>query len=183
MQLYQMFPDFVKIIVTDNAHYCFNDIYCTLSTENPMGIPAWKMFTFSFWAQSANPLGHHWTLAPENYERLGAGHNTYLGYSIEDACRKRPFIPHSERENQAYILAKYLFFFTPEQDRAWTPAIYDAATEATGIQYVFGAIDYELHSKPELPFNYTNLGEIDQSEFLDRLSRSRVLIGLGNPST
>jgi hypothetical protein len=184
-----MFPDLVKAILSDDqeAADCFQDIEgCTLSADNPTGIPSWKMFSFAFWSHSANPLGHHWTLAPENYELMGLGNNTYLGYSIEAACRSQPFIPQSERENQAYILAKLLSFFTPERERAWTPAIFDAATKATGIQYMIGAINDTLQGEwpaAELPSNYVGFGQIGQSVFLDKLSRSRVLIGMGNPST
>jgi hypothetical protein len=117
---------------------------------------------------------------------MGLGHNTYLGYSIESVCRAQPFIPHSKRENQAYILAKLLSFFTPQRDRAWTPAIFDAATTATGIQYMIGAVNDTLQGEwpaAELPSNYIGFGHIGQSVFLDKLSRARVLIGMGNPST
>jgi hypothetical protein len=189
MQLYQMFPDLVKAVLADDeeAERCFQDTQeCTLSEENPIGIPPWKIFSFAFWSHPANPLGHQWTLAPENYESMGLGHNTYLGYSIESVCRAQPFIPHSKRENQAYILAKLLSFFTPQRDRAWTPAIFDAATTATGIQYMIGAVNDTLQGEwpaAELPSNYIGFGRIGQSVFLDKLSRARVLIGMGNPST
>lgn len=189
VQLYQMFPDLVQAVFVDEdeSERCFRDIEnCSLSSENPAGIPPWKIFSFAFWAHPANPLGAHWTLAPENYELLGNGHNTYLGYSIEQACRSQPFIPHAQRENQAYILAKLLSFFTPERDRAWTPAIFDAATDATGIKYVLGAINDTLKGEwpaPQLPTNYVDYGLIDQPTFLDKLSKTRVLIGMGNPMT
>jgi hypothetical protein len=183
-----MFPDLVKaILVDDEADRCIVDTEsCTLSAENPAGIPPWKMFTFSFWANVANPLGDHWTLAPENYELLGIGHNTYLGYSIEHACRAQPFIPHSERKNEAYILAKLLSFFTQENGGAWTPAVFDAATNATGITFLIGAINDTLQGEwpaAQLPSNHVDFGQIGQATFLDKLSRSRVLIGMGNPAT
>jgi hypothetical protein len=186
IQLYQMFPDLVKAILVDDADLCFGDSACSLSAENPTGIPPWKVFTFAFWPNEANPLGPHWSLAPENYELLGVGHNTYVGYSIEDACRKQPFIPHSKRENEAYVLAKLLSFFSAERDGAWTPKIFDAATDATGIKYLIGAINDTLKGEwpaAELPSNYVDFGEINQTTFLDKLSRSRVLIGMGNPAT
>ncbi|KIM79534.1 hypothetical protein PILCRDRAFT_823456 [Piloderma croceum F 1598] len=190
MQLYQMFPGLVKAVLVDDeeAERCFHDTEgCTFSEEkNPTGIPPWKVFSFAFWSNPANPLGHQWTLAPENYERIGLGHNTYLGYSIEFACRAQPFIPHSKRENQAYILAKLLSFFTPQRDRAWSPAIFDAATTATGIQYMIGATNDTLQGEwpaAELPSNYIGFGRIGQSVFFDKLSRARVLIGMGNPFT
>jgi hypothetical protein len=145
-----------------------------------------KIFSFAFWAPAAHPLGHQWTLAPENYELLGLSHNTYLGYSIEQACRSQPFVPHAERENEAYILAKLLSFFTPERDRAWSPAMFDTATNATGIKYVIGAINDTLQGEwpaAELPSNCVDYGLIGQAAFLEKLSKTRVLIGMGNPST
>jgi hypothetical protein len=184
-----MSPDLVKAILVggDEAERCFHDTeHCALSIKNPTGIPSWKMFSFEFWAHALHPLGPHWSLAPENYESMGVGNNTYLGYSIENACRAQPFIPHRERENSGYILAKFLSFFTPEQDRAWTPAIFDAATKAAGIGYLIGAINNTLQGEwpaAELPSNYINFGLVNQSTFLHKLSRSRVLIGMGNPST
>jgi len=189
IQLYQTFPNLVKAIIgeDDDASGCFSDTeHCALSADNPAGIPPWKFFSFAYWAHPANPLGPRWTFSPENYKGLGLGSNTYLGYSIEDACRTRPFIPHSQRENQAYILAKLLSFFTSERDRAWTPAIFDAATHETGIKYILGAINDTLQGEwpaAELPSNYVDFGIIGQSTFLDKLSRTRVLIGMGNPAT
>ena len=183
-----MFPQLVKAILADDhqVERCFNDTeLCVLSAVNPIGIPPWKMFSFAFWSQAAHPLGHPWTLAPENYERLGLGHNTYLGYSIEHTCQTHPFVPHSMRENQAYVLAKVLSYFTLERDRAWTSATFDAATKATGIQFVIGAFDDMEEDKAavELPSGRIDFGPMDQSAFLDKLSKTRVLIGMGNPST
>jgi len=188
VQLYQTFPDLVKAIIGEGeeASDCFDDKdNCALSTDNPTGIPPWKFFSFAFWGHPANPLGSRWTLSPENYKGMGFGQNTYLGYSIEDACRMQPFIPHSQRENQAYILAKLLSFLTPERDRAWAPAIFDAATHETGIKYIIAAINDTLQGEwpaAELPSNHEDLGLIGQATFLDKLSRTRVLIGIGNPA-
>jgi hypothetical protein len=68
IQLYHMMPNLVKSILTDgdDASKCFEDEEnCILSAQNPDGIPAWKIFSFSFWRYSANPLGGNWTLSPE----------------------------------------------------------------------------------------------------------------------
>lgn len=188
IQLYQMLPDLVKIIFVDadESFRCFHDSNsCRLSERNPAGIPPWKIFSFMFWSMPVNPLGDKWTVSPEDYKGIGLGHNTYLGYSIEEGCRKQPFIPHSERENQAYILAKYMAFFTPERDPAWTRNDYDAATDATGVKYILGMSNDTLQGEPptaHLPSNYVDLGRIGRNEFLDTLSRSRVLVGIGNPA-
>jgi hypothetical protein len=68
IQHYHMMPHFVKAILVEppDADACFqNADYCVLSNQNPDGIPAWKIFSFHFWNDPANPLGHNWTLSPE----------------------------------------------------------------------------------------------------------------------
>jgi hypothetical protein len=69
VQFYHMMPDLVKAIFMEppDSNVCFEDEEnCVLSARNPDGIPAWKIFSFHFWAFPANPLGHNWTLSPEN---------------------------------------------------------------------------------------------------------------------
>jgi len=184
IQLYQMIPDLVKVIFAHDQETfrCFQDTeYCRVSEENPAGIPPWKIFTIHFWASAENPLGDKWTLSPEDYAGAGWGHNTYLGYSIEEACDQQPFIPHSERDDQAYILAKHLAYFTPEHDPSWTTANYDAAANATGLNYLFASSSDQGESSLVLPSNHINLGQIGEAEFKEKLSKSRVLIGVGDP--
>src|ERR1700691_1012978 len=72
IQLYHMMPDLVKAIILDgdDASKCFEDEDdCIRSAQNPDGIPAWKMFSFSFWTGPDNPLGRNWTLSPELVSR------------------------------------------------------------------------------------------------------------------
>jgi hypothetical protein len=187
IQFYKMFPDLVKLIFVDEeeSFRCFQDTEdCAISEQNPIGIPLWKIFTFNFWTGGHNPLGEEWTVSPEDYASRGIGKNIYLGYSIEESCRKQPFVPHSVRENQAYILAKLLSFFTPERDAAWSTADFDAVTKATGAKFILGSFNDTSEgewSTPQLPSNHVNLGRIDQAEFMDVLSKSRVFIGMGDP--
>lgn len=170
---------------------------CGQSPSFPSGIPPYKMFAFSFWSNPEHPLGAQWTLSPENYQSLGEGENTYLGYSIEATCAKHRFVPHAERgANEAYILAKLLSFFLPERSCAWTSQTFNNATHATGIAYISGsyndtqnrdwyspqAPDPEWRA-PTFPDNFKNEGIRPQFKFLERLSRVRVLIGMGNPIT
>ena len=184
-----MLPDLVRMIIMDDweVFNCVDDIEdCVLTDKNPTGIPSWKLFTFIFWPHNAHPLGSPWNLSPEDYSGADHGNSSYLGYSVEELCRTRPFIPHSEREDKAYVLAKLLSFFTPEQDASWSPAIFDAATAATGVTYMLGSRnDSEEHPDwtPQLPSQYENFGIMKQPMFLDKLSRSKVLIGMGNPAT
>jgi hypothetical protein len=68
LQLYQLMPDLVKMVIVEvpDSFDCFqNEEDCILSSQNPDGIPAWKIFTFYFWTGQNNPLGRNWTLSPE----------------------------------------------------------------------------------------------------------------------
>lgn len=68
VQLYHMIGDMVKAILVEGpeSRSCFeDDEHCRLSWKNPEGIPAWKIFSFSFWTHPDNPLGRKWTLSPE----------------------------------------------------------------------------------------------------------------------
>jgi len=184
-QFYKIFPDLIKLVIasSNDVSDCYNDRHnCIVSEFNPTGIPPWKLFSFSFWSGPDNPLGLKWTLSPENYSAEGLAKSTYLGYSIEQSCHQYSFVPHHEREDQAWILAKYLHYFTPEFNRAWSPADFDAVTAATGIKFAMGSIvNDHPEAKPELPSSHVNYGRIDQPTFMRHLSRSRVLIGMGNP--
>jgi len=63
-----MIPDMVKAVIveSDDAFICFEDEEnCILSSRNPDGIPAWKIFSLHFWTDAGNPLGRKWTLSPE----------------------------------------------------------------------------------------------------------------------
>ncbi len=45
----------------------------------PEGIPVWKSFSFHFWPSAESPLGHRWTLSPEEYKVGNGAGNYYLG--------------------------------------------------------------------------------------------------------
>lgn len=188
IQLYHMMPSLVKSILTDgdDASKCFEDEEnCILSAQNPDGIPAWKIFSFYFWIDPDNPLGRNWTLSPEFYALEGHTPNTYLGYSVEPSCMSRPFVAQQDREDRAYVLAKYLSFAIEIKEHlhtlpvAWPPHFYEAVSNATGIKFTLGAWDHDY--KSDLPPGLTNHGVLPQQEFVDTLSRSRVLVGVGNP--
>lgn len=89
-------------------------------------------------------------------------------------------VMHDDRENRAYVMMKDLAYLEETQERAWPPHFYEAASSVTGIQFVMGANDDALHV--DVP-GLTNVGYMEQPVFLDALSRSIVLIGVGRPAT
>lgn len=185
VQFYNMFPDLVKLVIMDSqdASQCHHDLHnCIASKFNPTGIAPWKIFSFAFWPGSHNPFGLKWTLSPENFSAEGLSKSTYLGYSIEESCHRHRFVPHHEREHQAWILAKYLHYLSPQFQASWSKTDFDAVTASTGIKFAMASfVKDHPEVKPELPSTYVNYGHIDQSTFMNNLSKSRVLIGMSNP--
>ncbi|KAJ7077202.1 hypothetical protein C8R43DRAFT_1053748 [Mycena crocata] len=181
LQLYHVFRGFIKAIFLEEqeTNACFNDPKCILSSSNPSGIPVWKIFSMNWWTGAVGPLKNKWTLNPEDYRLEGKGYapNNYLGYSVEPGCSTRPFVPHTERKRQAYVLAKEMHYFSPEI-RAWDPDFYERAHEAADIDFVSG-----VRGAPtaDFPSSLTNLGYMTPSAFYDQLSHSLVLVGVGFP--
>lgn len=136
-----MFPDLVKAVLMEAAdvHSCFDDnTNCVKSHHHPDGFPLWKMFSFFFWTPDAHPMGSRWVLAPENYTAEGKGTNTYLGYSVEPACMKVPYIPSMDRPRQGYVMAKKMSYFGEGENLAWPLPWYAAAKNESGVQFLAG---------------------------------------------
>ncbi|KAJ7181615.1 hypothetical protein C8R43DRAFT_1170653, partial [Mycena crocata] len=186
VQMYQMFPDLVKAVLVEGEEsgFCFEDEYCIMNETNPHGIPAWKIFSFAFWVHAANPLGHKWTLSPEDYRLEHSWYvpNTYLGYSVEPGCRTYPFIPHKLRilPPQVYVMAKMLEYFEAPA-HAWGADFYDDAAAATGVDFVSGAQGAKIPA--DFPKSIDNLGMMPQDWFYETLAESAVLVGTGRPYT
>jgi len=117
--------------------------------------------------------------------------NVFLGYSIEPSCSAQPFVPHLERYDRAYIMTKRLQYLAQNENSAWPREFYEAAAEELDIDLVLGAGEErvfdqdgkEIWPQDLLPDGVENLGRLELPEFLDELSKSRVLIGVGLPFT
>lgn len=185
VQLYETVEELVVAFIADPyaARDCFRETeYCALSDKNPYGIPVWKTFSLQFWSHADSELGPAWTLNPEDYQLGGHYPNTYIGYSIESSCQSTPFVAESERENRAYILTKYLLNFVPGPRRAWPSDFFEAASNATGIKFVAGIDGRAVpEATPEPPAGLIDLGFMSRPQFLENISKSRMLIGMGNP--
>jgi len=57
---------------------------------------------------------------------------------------------------------------------------FEAAANATGLQFVMGAQN-DIDPPPELPSNVTNFGSLSQPAFMEALSKSLMLVGVGRP--
>lgn len=185
LQLYSLFPDLVKMVLMEQGDVfaCFEDkITCQKNEDNPDGIPLWKIFAFYFWADTVNPLGPRWTLAPE----IHGSSNAYVGYSVEKSCLTHSFIPHEDRFDQAYLFAKRMSYFSVDGGAAWDLELFDAAKERSGVHFIAGADD-DSEDRPDLNVPETlgksvwNYGILPQDSFVDAVAHSRVLVGVGNP--
>ncbi|KAJ7758379.1 hypothetical protein B0H16DRAFT_1535994 [Mycena metata] len=178
-QLYNIFREIVPLIIFNvpDDTTCFHDQECVLTKNRPHGIPAWKIFSFHFWDSPANPLGKKWTMSPENVKSSG---NTYLGYSIEPQCARQAFIPHQHRPRHGYILAKEAGYFT-HKNHAFSPDVFEAASAAAEIQLFAGVRESVLPDY--FPSNITNVGFLSSAKLYETLANSRVLVGIGIPTT
>ncbi|KAJ6485575.1 hypothetical protein C8R45DRAFT_997083 [Mycena sanguinolenta] len=179
IELYQLYANLITMVIVnvDQMDWCIREEVCVRSPANPAGIPVWKLFAFHFWSGHVHPLSPKWTFSPEDYKT-----NNYLGYSIEPQCSRHPFVPHSERPRQVYILAKFLKFFNPKE-RAWAPELFDAAANEAGVSFVMSSRNSsETKLTPgDLSPSIENIGPVSQDEFYNVLSRSVALVGVGNP--
>ncbi|KAJ7129176.1 hypothetical protein C8R44DRAFT_907351 [Mycena epipterygia] len=189
IQMYHIFHHFVVMVVSEpekTTAFWAHDL--VRSPTNPGGIPVWKLFEFQFWGQSINPLGPQWTLNPED-ALVGRGYpqNTYLGYSIEAQCSKLPFIPHSKRNREIWVIAKTLVYFHPDL-RAWAPDFFDLAANSTGVSFATGTgepLGSQQKSfrvrESDVASSIANLGPLVQDDFSFLLSHSLVVVGMGDP--
>lgn len=188
---YRMFPELVKVVIAQSplVHDCLASPECIKSRDNPLGVPLWKLFGFEFWrdAYRPHPLGKAWTLSPANY---GNG-NLFLGYSVNRTCALQPFIPHSERKNQVFVLAKRLSYFYHASDYHW-PNIDYAHPPASLPNLTFvGSIwndtahepGHKVPLSPQVPDGIINLSEtnLPVDEFFHAVGSSKLLLGIGNP--
>ncbi|KAF8299961.1 hypothetical protein DL93DRAFT_579628 [Clavulina sp. PMI_390] len=197
-----MGANILAIIMSDEHVYkCWDDQEkCVKSRRNPLGPPLWKFFTFHFWPDAKHPLGHPWTLAPEDYSLHNSnekGVNTYLGYSVEPSCNFQSVVPHAERvPRSVYALMKCVAYLAPQPERAWPPPFYQHAAQKLGVHFTIGAVNRSDPTRcggnqnlvaPQLDeFGgdnvITNVGPLDRPDFLRRVAESKVLLGVGRPA-
>ncbi|KAL7420898.1 hypothetical protein Q5752_004852 [Cryptotrichosporon argae] len=163
---------------------------CIARPEYPQGVPLHKVFVWHFWGSVASPLGPTWTLAPENYARWSGASNQYIGYQIESHCKRIPYRAPSERKHRGVVFGKKLIYFkeelafeqgqlgraaasVPPAPDGWQTPFELVATAGKGVD----------HGGPEkLPEpGIISLGQLPREEWLDLVSRSKVLVGIGMP--
>lgn len=179
-----MIPNLVRAIFLqpEEVQECFDDKeYCIRSEANPDGIPIWKIFALHWGSDLKHPLGLLWQLQPEDYSMAYLQKGSYIGYSVEEICRSRRFIPAAEREKQAFVMAKWLGHLKPGPDTAWPADYYEAASRELGIKFAAGADHREGDPAVQLPAVITNIGQLPQidvrlSVFAKYLLQTQLLI-------
>ncbi|KAJ6561447.1 hypothetical protein DFH09DRAFT_1364401 [Mycena vulgaris] len=192
-QLYHIFQSLVVMVISESAAAkSFWDTGAVRTETNPSGIPVvWKLFSFQFWPHSGNDSAptRCSPKLPRQYSLLfgeKSKANSYVGYSIEDACARTPFVPHAQRNRNIWIMAKYIKYFHP-RNRAWAPDFFDLAANETGMAFTKGARGADAQdgdldvTEAVLAASIENVGPLKQADFHHRLARSRVLVGMGDP--
>ncbi|KAH7105446.1 hypothetical protein BKA62DRAFT_390017 [Auriculariales sp. MPI-PUGE-AT-0066] len=196
--LYNQYPSRVKVVITmmDWVPKCLHDEQCIRSDKFPQGIPLWQMIVFEWWRGAHHPLGHAWTLSPEDWE----DGDVYLGYSVQRSCYKNQYIPHAKRKNRAVVLAKRVtYFYKPSYpwlgvDYANPPAT-AAAALGEGFEFVGAARNDTAYGwdngdnrvdNPVVPagINPLTQGEgenLSKEQWFLELADTRVMVGIGQP--
>lgn len=93
------------------------------------------------------------------------------------------FIPHSDREDQAYVMTKWLKFLDTKEDMPWPAHFYESAANATGIKFIMGANGEGNGKDPDIPPGLKNHGLMNQKAFVNAVAHSKLLVGVGMPVT
>ncbi|KAH6908465.1 hypothetical protein BKA70DRAFT_1103557 [Coprinopsis sp. MPI-PUGE-AT-0042] len=208
LELYRMFPSLVSVVVRNMAGECHSDPNCVKSESNPSGIPAWKIFDFEYFT---SPMASHfhagllqgkWTLSanPEvGFEDRGGGDNVqYIGFSVEDECRRQAPVPLSQRHHRVFMLMKQISYVY-QATFAWNRTYFPLVSSELGTTFV-GAwmTDQNYQWNPEidgvmkdiddpekgvinLRTNSTEKGLFGPDRWLEEVRMSKVMLGMGNP--
>ncbi|WWC71148.1 uncharacterized protein I206_105101 [Kwoniella pini CBS 10737] len=196
---YRMFPDQVKVIIKSAwIDDCIKNPACIKSDINLTGIPRWKCeFSMNFFPDEHTRFGldYKWIIhadrhfkGQEETEKL-----QYIGYSFEDECKNREFIPHKKRPMSSWILAKQAtLFHLSTVETAFNKSYFELAGQETGLEEMTFKGAYQvngeymkgwIHDSPvESLRGVINLGKIGPERFSEELSNSRIMIGVGNPT-
>ncbi|KAJ3386351.1 hypothetical protein HDU84_001592 [Entophlyctis sp. JEL0112] len=185
LTIYHMIGNLTRLVILENplVGQCWRQrtnatFHCVATPEHPDDIPIWKMMAPVFWPGCDHPLGDEWCIVPENYHSWEQfTHNTYVGYSIEKACTKIPYVPWSERQNRTFILAKQVQYFL---DLHVNLTVFDTLSSAERKYPIKFYTTYENNTNVTIP-GVTNLAWLPRQRFMTELSLSKALIGLGNP--
>ncbi|KAJ3525465.1 hypothetical protein NMY22_g10567 [Coprinellus aureogranulatus] len=195
--IYSLYGPLIQLVIGERPGKCIYNPKCIKSTENPDGIPIWKIFDMNYFPKldwfgtptDGTPLGGPWIItAVDNGPDYPY---QYIGYSIEESCKALSVRPASQREHRVYILMKQLAY--AHFASAWDPDYYARAAAELGVLFVAGYGDNPKfkpggQERPkggwkdiEEPGKVQNLGQLDRERFLDELGKSKLLLGVGNP--
>ncbi|BEJ12708.1 hypothetical protein CspHIS471_0211680 [Cutaneotrichosporon sp. HIS471] len=200
--LHRQFPDYVRVILADDGSLdgglpVTKMMMENLKTkENPHGVPAWKIFRFSFFPNGLSTIvGQAWSAIaePEWKKPTDQGYRnmTYLGYSLEEDNIE--IIPFHDRPMRAYILSKrvqyfYNVFGQPMIGRDQiTRAYHELRKEFPTFEFVGAFIDdrtkeeIETLGPMEVPEGVRNLGKLTSEAWGHEVANSRAMVGIGFP--
>ncbi|TEB28048.1 hypothetical protein FA13DRAFT_1633750 [Coprinellus micaceus] len=139
LAIYRHFPSLVSVVIRNNAGECHSDPKCVMSEANPTGIPAWKIFDFEYFPATTTGyiegslMKGKWVLSA-NPEQGNRSVIQYIGYSVEDDCRRIPPIPLSQRKDQIFILMKQLTYANDARF-AWNRSYFPLASSELGVSF------------------------------------------------
>lgn len=120
---------------------------------------------------------------------------TYLGYSLQPDAEHTEYIPLNERPVQVFILAKRIQYFY----KSWAPAsfpremitkaLYELRKEFPKLEFIGSFQDdrtkeeLERLGPMEIPEGVKHIGKLNATEWDAVIAQSRLLMGIGWPTT
>ena len=116
----------------------------------------------------------------------------YIGYSIQEECQKVPTVPLADRVQQAWMLMKQLTYVY-DDNFAWNRSYFALAARELGLNFVGG---WQINQRyggwnPDVRGPMTDIedreqrvinhGRLNQTEFMQQVGISKVMIGVGGP--
>ncbi|KAH6903891.1 hypothetical protein BKA70DRAFT_1298766 [Coprinopsis sp. MPI-PUGE-AT-0042] len=196
--LYQLYGSYVELVIGERPGKCIYNRKCIKHTENPDGIPIWKIFDMNYFPKldwygtptDATPLGGSWIITA--VDNGPAFPYQYIGYSIEEKCKALHVLPPEERDHRVYILMKQLAYV--HFDTSWEADFYSRAADELGIKFV-GGYGNDPDFKPggqdppaegwkdiEEPGKIDNLHPLSRENFMKEVGKSKLMLGIGLPT-
>ncbi|KAJ3200408.1 hypothetical protein HDU82_008944, partial [Entophlyctis luteolus] len=171
------------------------DFRCLLTEWHQSGIPVWKMVAAIIWPGCIHPvrltshiatdislfqLGYEWCFSRENYRAWIPNQlPTYIGCSIEEYCTSVPYIPWKNRTNTVFIFAKHMEHFSNmKTSHEIFRTLSSNSRGSNRIEFVA-----PMNDPSSSVSNVQNVGRFSRFEFLKKVGESKVMLGIGNPST
>lgn len=141
VEIYRVVPELIIGVFIKDLRCCYYQAICSKTVTNPTGIPVWKIFHLEYFPnvpgwdfETLAPAFQITAQVPLAWPNNSAG-ETYLGFSLDEECRHRRYLPQEARQHRIYIYGKKKEYFSPDRS-LWPTEFFSRAKEEVGVDFV-----------------------------------------------